>query len=140
MQIFRNLMVEHQAGNQITVSEEYRREGHARYYKKCKEVGITSSLCYEYTKRNDGRWISLGPEFITSDQCHGRRVPWFTRIGDHFQPLSTCPPSGCLSCADTSTDGKGQCGSTLLGAAKALKISDLRRPFDGVVPTEEVGF
>ena len=127
MALFRDLFVEHQAGNQITISEEYRREGHARFYKKCKEVGITSSLCYEYTKKADGRWRSMGPEFITSEQCHGHRVPWHTKGRDGmFRPLEVCPPSGCLSCADGTADGKGKCGSELLGAAKALKMKDLK--------------
>ncbi len=75
----------------------------------------------------DGRWRSMGPEFITSEQCHGQRVPWHTRVGDHFEPMGVCPPSGCLSCADDTADGRGKCGSALLGAAKALKITDLKR-------------
>lgn len=126
---FRDLMTEQQAGNQISIQEEYRREGHERFYKKCKEVGLTSSLCYEYTRRPDGSWVSMGPEYISSDQCHGQRVPWHTRQGDRFIPLSVCPPSGCLSCADTNA-GAPRCGSELLGAAKALRLPDLRKdPF-----------
>jgi len=125
MAIFRELFTEHQAGQQITIQENYRREGHARFYKKCKEVGMTSSLCYEYTQR-EGKWRSMGPEFITSEQCHGQRVPWHQRQGDRFEPMSVCPPSGCLSCADTNND-KPRCGSELLGAALALKLSDLRK-------------
>lgn len=128
---FRELFTEKQAGAQTTITEEYRREGHTRYMKKATECGMTFSLCYEYT-RKDGRWRSMGPEFITSEQCHGKRVPWFTRIGDRFAPLGACPPSGCLSCADDTVDGKGKCGSSVLGEARALRSADFRRPFDGV--------
>lgn len=130
MAIFRELFTEHQAGNQVTVQEEYRREGHVRFHKKCAEVGMTSALCYEFTKR-DGRWRSMGPEFITSDTCHGHRVPFHVRpaSGKPFAPLDECPPSGCLRCADDN-DGVARCGSGLLGQALALKLTDLRKdPF-----------
>lgn len=129
MAIFKELMVEHQAGNQTTISETYRREGHERYRAKATALGMTYSLCYEYTKR-DGRWRSMGPEFITSEQCHGQRVPWHTKTNGHFSPMEVCPPSGCLSCADES--GKGQCGSTLLGSALALKLSDFKKELSTV--------
>lgn len=129
MAIFRELMSEHQAGNQISITEQYRREGHRRFYDKCKAVGITSSLCFEYTKAPDGRWRSMGPEFISSEQCHGHRVPWHVRKGDRFEAMDVCPPSGCLSCSDTNA-GKPRCGSELLGAAQALKVSDLKKDPD----------
>ena len=130
---FRDLFVENSCGGQRTVTEEYRREGHTRYQKKATECGMSYSLCYEYTKRS-GEWKSMGPEFITSEQCHGHRVPMHVRAlpGAPFAPLGVCPPSGCLSCADDTADGKGKCGSELLGQAKALKMSDLKKPFDGV--------
>ncbi len=124
MAVFRELMTEHQAGNQTTIQEEYRREGHERFARKCREVGLTSSLCYEYTKKS-GTWRSMGPEFITSEQCHGQRVPWHKRVGDRFEPIDECPPSGCLSCADDN-GGKARCGSELLGKALALTLKDLK--------------
>lgn len=126
--LFKELFIEKQAGAQTTIVEEYRREGHERYRKKATEAGMTYSLCYEYTKK-DGRWRSMGPEYITSEQCHGKRVPWHVKANDRFRPLSACPPSGCLSCADD--EGKGRCGSELLGQAKALRMVDLKKPFDG---------
>lgn len=125
---FRELFVENSCGGQKTIAEEYRREGHTRYRKRATELGMTYALCYEYTRTPDG-WKSMGPEFLTSEQCHGHRVPMHVRRMGRFSPLSVCPPSGCLSCADES--GKGKCGSTLLGAAKALRISDLRKDWDG---------
>lgn len=121
---FRDLFVENSCGGQKTVTEEYRREGHTRYQKRATELGMTYSLCYEYTKK-DGVWKSMGPEFLTADQCHGHRVPMHTRIGERFEPLSVCPPSGCLSCADKT--GTAACGSELLGKAMALRLPDLRR-------------
>jgi DNA repair photolyase len=124
---FRDLFIENSCGGQKTVTEEYRREGHTRYRKRATELGMTYSLCYEYTNRS-GVWKSMGPEFITSDQCHGHQVPVHTRkdAGEPFKALGECPPSGCLSCADTNA-GKPRCGSELLGAAKALRLVDLRK-------------
>jgi DNA repair photolyase len=138
MAIFAQLMVEKQGGNQTTIEEGYRREGHERYRAKCQSLGLTSSLCYEYTKRRvtegDGpfgktttRWVSMGPEFLTSDQCHGHRVPFHVKHADgKFHPLGVCPPSGCLSCADEH-EGTARCGSELLGSAKALVLADFKR-------------
>ena len=121
---FRDLFTENSCGGQKTVTEEYRREGHARYQKKATACGMTYSLCYEYTKKN-GTWKSMGPEFLTADQCHGQRVPMHVRRGDHFEALGVCPPSGCLTCADDN-DGP-RCGSDLLGQAKALRLPDLKK-------------
>lgn len=122
---FRDLFTENCCGGQKTITEEYRREGHTRYQRRATELGMTYSLCYEYTKR-DGTWRSMGPEFLTADQCHGHRVPMHKRVLSSFTPLDVCPPSGCLSCADGS--GAVPCGSALLGQAKALTLSDLRKP------------
>lgn len=127
---FKELFVENSCGSQKTVTEAYRREAHTRFAKRCKKAGITMSLCYEYTKKT-GEWKSMGPEFLTADQCHGQRVPMHTKIGGKFQPLAACPPHGCLRCADDTPDGKGKCGSEMLGQAKALRLPDLRKPFDG---------
>lgn len=125
---FRELFVENSCGGQKTVLEAYRREGHERYRAAATRLGMTYSLCYEYTRRADGTWASMGPEYITSDQCHGHRVPMHTRAsaGAPFVALGECPPSGCLSCADDH-GGKSRCGSELLGQARALRLPDLRR-------------
>lgn len=125
---FRDLFTENSCGGQKTVTEEYRREGHTRYQRRATELGMTYSLCYEYTRTKEGAWRSMGPEFITSDQCHGHRVPMHTRQADGlFHPLEVCPPSGCLSCADDNPGGT-PCGSALLGEARALRLADLRKP------------
>lgn len=131
-QLFTELFTENGAGNQKTIVEEYRREGFERYRRKATELGLTFSLCYEYTKR-DGRWVSLGSEYKTSDQCHGQRVPMFTRDNTTsasgkpimFREVEVCPPSGCLTCADDNA-GKPRCGSALFGAASALRSPDYK--------------
>jgi DNA repair photolyase len=124
---FAELFTENQAGGQKTIQEEYRREGHARYQKKATELGMTYSLCYEYTNKS-GRWRSMGPEFLTSAQCHGHAVPIFENRGDHYEPLDVCPPSGCLRCEETHP-GEAMCGSEILKQAKALRLPDLRNPW-----------
>jgi DNA repair photolyase len=132
---FRELFTQNCSGQQKTITEEYRREGHERYRRKATSLGMTYALCYEYTKNPDGAWVNMGKEFMTSDQCHGHRVPMHVRTGDRFAALSACPPSGCLTCAPEGED-RGACGSELLGQAKALRLSDLRKPFDGRVEVE----
>lgn len=127
---FKELFVENSCGGQRTVAEWYRREGHARYQRKATELGMTYSLCYEYTKRPNGRFVSMGPEYLTADQCHGHRVPMHVRKADHFEPLEVCPPHGCLRCADAHDEGQTPCGSELMGEARALRMSDFRQdPF-----------
>lgn len=121
-------------GGQRTVDEDYRMEGHARYQRKATSVGLTYATCYEYRYERDSAGhiinrtgVSVGRDFLTADQCHGHRVPMFTRTGAHldFKEVEACPPTGCLHCADDNA-GKPRCGSSLYGAAKALRASDLR--------------
>lgn len=129
---FRDLFTENSCGGQKTIDEEYRREGHERYRRRATELGMTYATCYEYSKRS-GKWKSIGPEYTTADQCHGHRVPMFTRIFPEapFSEVAECPPSGCLSCADDTDSGKGKCGSELFGSAKALRMPDLKQPVYG---------
>jgi hypothetical protein len=106
-------------------------EAHRLYQRWATELGMTYATCYEYRKDPAQGWISVGPEFTTADQCHGHRVPMFTRLSTDvsFSEVAECPPSGCLLCADKSEDGKtGACGSTLFGSAKALRMSDFKEP------------
>lgn len=131
---FRDLFVENSAGQQKTVQEVYRLEGHRRYQAQATKLGMTYATCFEYSKQEDGTHRSIGRDFLTADTCHGHRIPMYTRAGPGraFSPLGECPLSGCLSCADTNS-GVPRCGSELLGSAKALRIADLRRdPFAGV--------
>lgn len=125
---FRDLFTENSAGAQKTVEARYRLEGHERYRATATRLGMTYATCYEYVKTDRGH-ASIGPVYTTADQCHGHRVPMYVRGEEgRMAPLAACPPSGCLSCADQT--GGAACGSDLLGQARALRISDLRRdPF-----------
>ena len=125
---FRDLFVENSAGQQKTVTEEYRLEGHHRYRARATKLGLTYATCFEYSKTGSSSYRSIGRDFLTADTCHGHRVPFHVRSdpGEPFTPLGVCPPSGCLSCSDDN-GGKSRCGSDLLGAAKALQIVDLRK-------------
>jgi DNA repair photolyase len=132
---FEELFQERSCGSQRTILEDYRREGHGLYQKWATALGMTYSLCYEYTNttRNNPKaakkvWKSMGPEFLTSDQCHGHRVPMHVKQDGRFVPLEVCPPSGCLRCEDHG------CGSELLSSAKALRMPDLKKPYDGKLP------
>lgn len=128
---FRNLFTENQAGGQKTIQEAYRREGHTIYSAAAKALGMTYSLCYEYTKDSGGIWRSMGPEFLTADQCHGHRVPMHRKTGmfqdgvELFQAIEECPPSGCLRCGTSAETVP--CGSEVLASAKALRLPDLRK-------------
>lgn len=133
---FERLFVDNMGG-QRCVSEKYRIEGHKRYAAKAARCGLTYATCYEYGYQYnpDGSklnsiGVNLGPQFMTSDQCHGHRVPMFTRQGtaQRFQEIEECPPSGCLTCADET--GQSKCGSPWLGEAKALRLVDLRKSYD----------
>lgn len=119
---FAALFQENYGGNK-TISYEYRIEGHRRYQLKASKLGMTYATCYEYdpvAKR------SIGRDFLTADQCHGQRVPMYTRHGDRFRALGVCPPSGCLSCADDNA-GEPRCGSPTFGAAKANRMADYKQ-------------
>lgn len=131
---FSELFKENGAGNQKTILEDYRREGIERYQRKATALGLTFSLCYEYTKK-DGRWLSLGAEYMTSAQCHGHRVPMFTRSNTTsstgkpvaFREVEECPPSGCLTCA-SGNGGTPRCGNEARGEARAMRAADYREP------------
>lgn len=124
-------------GGQKTVQEEYRLKAHELYRRYATQIGLTYSTCYEYKYERDSKGaivdktgVSIGREFATSAQCHGHRVPMYSRSGPNsmFEPLEECPPSGCLHCADEN-DGKPRCGDELAGQAKALRLVDLKVPF-----------
>lgn len=132
---FRDLFVENSAGSQKTITWDYRREGHERYQRQASKLGMTYATCFEYVRTETGH-RSVGRDYLTADTCHGHRVPFHVRdaAGTAFRPLNECPPSGCLHCADDNA-GAPRCGSSLLGAAKALQVSDLRR--DPFAPPKE---
>lgn len=131
---FRDLFSDN-IGGQRTIVEDYRMEGHRRYSAKAAAVGLTYATCYEYGYERDPdgnilskRGYSIGKQFLTADQCHGHRVPMFTRtdLGQPFVEVEECPPTGCLACADDNA-GEPRCGSALFGSAKALRLPDFRK-------------
>jgi hypothetical protein len=132
---FADLFTEN-VGGQRCVQEEYRLSAHRLYSHWAKKMGLTYATCYEYKYERDesGRvvdktGVSIGREFTTADQCHGHRVPMYTRLsgGDQFLPVEECPPSGCLYCAEEN-GGSARCGDDLAGQAVALRASDLKQP------------
>ena len=131
---FRDLFSDN-IGGQRTIVEDYRMEGHRRYSAKAAAVGLTYATCYEYVYERDPdgnilskRGYSIGKQFLTADQCHGHRVPMFTRtdLAQPFVEVEECPPTGCLACADDN-NGEPRCGSALFGSAKALRLPDFRK-------------
>lgn len=126
-------------GGQRTIQEAYRMEGHRLYSEWAKKFGMTYATCYEYRyeKNKDGSikdktGVSIGREFTTAEQCHGHRVPVYSRDNgeDLFVPLEECPPSGCLYCA-SENGGEPRCGDELAGEANAVRASDLKIPIGG---------
>jgi len=118
-------------GGVRTIAEEYRIMALDMFSKECKEAGVTMSLCYEYEYQRDGAGkiinktgVNLGPKYMTSDQCHGHRVPVYVKRDGLFKPLEVCPPQGCLTCSDVP------CGDARLGLATALTPIDLNT-FEG---------
>ena len=123
---FEALFQENQAGSQKTIVSEYRLEAHAKYQKWATELGMTYATCYEYRRKKpeEGKgWMSVGREFATADQCHGQRVPMFSRtdLKENFTEVVDCPPSGCLYCAEESDDGEPKCGDEVFGNAGAVR-------------------
>lgn len=135
---FAALFTENQAGGQKTIQQEYRMESHRLYQKWATELGMTYATCYEYRRGNEllgeGKWVSVGREFTTADQCHGQKVPMFTRssLTEMFREVEVCAPSGCLHCADDN-EGTPRCGSDVFGQAKALRTPDYKHE---IKPTE----
>lgn len=117
-------------GGQRTIDETYRKAALDLYSQECKKAGVTMALCYEYEFERDpegvilrSRGRSMTPEYLTADQCHGHRIPMYSResVFQPFLPMNVCPPGGCLTCGDEEGDDKVPCGSPLLGSASALE-------------------
>jgi DNA repair photolyase len=126
-------------GHQATIDEQYRLDALQLFARECRKAGVTMATCYEYKFERDERGrivsrtgVSVGRDFLTADQCHGHRVPMFTRpvLEGPFAEVEECPPSGCLHCGDES-DGVGLCGSKFLASAKALEFPDYKKSVYG---------
>lgn len=117
-------------GGQRTIEESYRLKGHNIYRAAATRLGMTYATCYEYKYGPDGSkvGVSIGSDYLTADQCHGHRVPMFSRatLDTDFSEVAVCPPSGCLTCGKTSPKDV-PCGSELFGSAKALRLADFKR-------------
>lgn len=131
---FRELFTENNAGSQRTIVEEYRREGFERYRAKATKLGMTYSLCYEYTRdpTHPTGWKSMGPEFKTTPNCHGQTNAMYTRdtLDQPFRLIEACAPSGCLSCA-SDNGGQPRCGDLTAGRALAKSFKDFKQPIGG---------
>lgn len=126
---FAALFTENQAGSQKTIAQAYRLEAHALYQKWATELGMTYATCYEYARTGDDKvWKSIGREYTTADQCHGHKVPMFSRseVTESFTEVKECAPTGCLYCAPDLDAKKAPCGSELFGSAKALRSPDFK--------------
>jgi len=130
---FENLFTEN-IGGQRTITEKYRMQGHKMYQKHATSLGLTYATCYEYKyqRGDDGQilsktGVSIGRDYTTADQCHGHRVPMFTRedTNEQFTELEECPPTGCMYCA-AENEGAPRCGDELAGEGKALRLVDLK--------------
>lgn len=123
-------------GSERTIDEEYRMKGHRLFSSYARKYGLTYATCYEYEyqRDEDGRilsktGVSIGRKFTTADQCHGQRVPVYTRDSEHenFRPVEECPPSGCLYCA-SENEGEPRCRDELAGQAVAVRMAELKQP------------
>lgn len=132
-------------GGVRTIDEDYRKSALERFSNECRKAKVTMSLCYEYEYERDEKGriknktgVSMGAKFLTSDQCHGHRVPMHIRQGDYFTPLEVCPPSGCLVCGDQ--ENGAPCGDPEMAQAKALLPADLARPitFRGILQRKAI--
>jgi DNA repair photolyase len=124
-------------GGWKTIDETYRKAALDLFSAECKKAGVTMALCYEYEFERDkegkvirSRGASMNAKYLTADQCHGHRVPFFFRtdLKAPFEEMKVCPPVGCLTCADGvgGDETKVPCGSALLGSAKALEMKDFK--------------
>ena len=133
-------------GGQKTIEETYRLKGHDIYKAHATKIGLTYATCYEYRyetakegEKVSKTGVSIGRDYTTAEQCHGQRVPIFTRESseDRFTEVEECPPSGCLYCAKEN-DGEPRCGDELMGQAPALVFRDLKLPIGQGEPRDLV--
>lgn len=127
-------------GGVRTIAEEYRLDALPKFMAATKKAGVTMSVCYEYAYARDAEGkvssktgVSLGRKFLSGDQCHGHRVPMFSRPTTDvlFTPIEECPNGGCLHCADEfGGETAVPCGNELLARAPALTPQMLNVPAD----------
>lgn len=127
-------------GSERTVDETYRLKAHKMLQAAATRNGLTYATCYEYKYERDAQGkiknktgISIGREYTTADQCHGHKVPVYSRdtADELFHPLDECPPSGCLYCA-SENNGEPRCGDQIAGEGRALRLVELKVPIKRV--------
>lgn len=121
-------------GGFYTIDEDYRKAALEIFSKECKKAGVTMALCYEYEYRRDKAGnildktgVSMGGKYLTADQCHGHRVPVFTRdtTDEPWREIKGCPPSGCLTCSEQFPK-EVPCHNPYLAEAPAWLPADLK--------------
>lgn len=124
-------------GGFYTIKEDYRKAALDLFADECKRAGVTMATCYEYEYGRNAKGeiinktgTSMGSKYLTADQCHGHRVPMFTRdsTDDPWKEIKGCPPSGCLTCQDDRPNREVACHNPLLASAPALTPGDLLEP------------
>lgn len=122
-----------------TIDEEYRKAGHDKFLRETRKAGVTMGLCYEYEYARDAEGkvtsktgVTIGHKYLTGDQCHGHRVPVYSRptTSVPFEPIEACPPSGCLRCVPEGQEKEAPCGNELLARAPAWDSVMLNEPAD----------
>lgn len=122
-------------GGMRTINEKTRLQCLDLFKIACAKAGVTMGLCYEYGFGRDAAGnvtnkagVSLGREYCTADQCHGKRTPLHIKNNEGlFEPFEACPPSGCLYCQETCGQETAPCGSQILFEAKALGSADYNK-------------
>ena len=124
-----------------TIDEEYRKAALNRFLAETRKAGVTMATCYEYEYARDPggvinkTGVSIGQRYLTGDQCHGHRVPVFSRPTTDvpFEPIEACPNGGCLHCAEEfGGEPNVPCGNPLLARAPAWTPQMLSEPADTV--------
>lgn len=125
-------------GGFYTINEDYRKMALERFSRECKKAGVTMALCYEYEYARDEKGeiidktgVSMGARYLTADQCHGHRVPVFTRdsTDEPWREIKGCPPAGCLTCSEHYEDRGAKsvpCHNEYLASAPAWTPRDLK--------------
>ncbi|HEY4712540.1 MAG TPA: radical SAM protein [Dehalococcoidia bacterium] len=131
---FESVFTEH-FGHQCYVRQDLRKAWLDEVLALTRQLNITMSTCYEYYN-NGMSGASMGPWYVTSDQCHGPAVPVHYRPapGERFIALPGCYRKGCLYCAETGTQS---CRNETLLSAKALQYKDYREIRLDVIPLAE---
>lgn len=126
---FENIFTQN-IGGMRTIREGVRKAALNIFLKHIQRAKMTMSLCYEFQdgipRFGSGSCDSLGIDYTTSEQCHGRASPIYFRqdLNEKFQPFKKCPGS-CLYCEERH--GGNPCGNGILKQAKAMKFSDWKQ-------------